>query len=611
MDKEKSLDYQTFKKLSVIYAIALGSIALFTIGGQFFIQRFLSNQIDDSKIVNISGRQRMLSQKIVKDILFITSIQKEKEEETARYIDDLSLSITLFKDSHEFLKHYADSLYANDIGYKGIHSQFKDLQPHYLKLLRYSSNILDKASNSQQLSVLKNDDLSEIKIAESSFLKKMNEIVFDFDSKAKEKVAELKRIEYALFIIIIIILVLEFLILFRPLAFGVKRTISELIFSKELANQSTKNLEQLRRVQEENIQELLSHVKAIDKTLLYARVDQKGNIIALGERFKKMLEIDQNRLKDNLAKLLNLSELQKSRFQELLLRNNGSILNEEFKYTDPKSNQIKWLDISILSIHRNNANSEKLVLCSDISKRVEAQKEVEQLRESRYKEKEQLQKSNTSLVVEAQEEERKRIAKEIHDSIGQMLTALKFNIESINLENLDKAESKIDGLKKLSKDLIQGIRISTFNLTPPELKDYGITIALKKLAAELTKLIGKQIQFDNQSDFDQRFDTLTETNLYRITQEAVNNAIKYAKSDRILIRVNHSNEILSITVEDNGKGFDTNKIPEKPENNAEGGMGLFFMRERTNYINGRIFIDSTPGSGTKVTLNYPLIDKKI
>ena len=192
-----------------------------------------------------------------------------------------------------------------------------------------------------------------------------------------------------------------------------------------------------------------------------------------------------------------------------------------------------------------------------------------------------------------------------------MLTALKFNIESINLDNLDRAESKIDGLKKLSKDLIQGIRISTFNLTPPELKDYGITIALKKLAAELTKLIGKQIQFDNQSDFDQRFDTLTETNLYRITQEAVNNAIKYAKSDRILIRVNHSNEILSITVEDNGKGFDTNKIPEKPENNAEGGMGLFFMRERTNYINGRIFIDSTPGSGTKVTLNYPLIDKKI
>lgn len=187
-----------------------------------------------------------------------------------------------------------------------------------------------------------------------------------------------------------------------------------------------------------------------------------------------------------------------------------------------------------------------------------------------------------------------------------MLTALKLNIESINLENTEKAYQKIEGLKQLSKNLIQGTRIATFNLTPPELKDYGIGIALDKMAKELSKLTGKNILFENKSNFEQRFDSLIETNLYRVTQEAVNNAIKYANSNYILITINHSNSLLSITIEDDGTGFDINTIPSKPNNNAKGGMGLFFMKERMNYINGRIFINSIPNEGSRIILNYTI-----
>ena len=121
---------------------------------------------------------------------------------------------------------------------------------------------------------------------------------------------------------------------------------------------------------------------------------------------------------------------------------------------------------------------------------------------------------------------------------------------------------------------------------------------------ELSKLTGKNIILEDSFDTSLRFDTLVETNLYRVTQEAVNNAIKYAKSEYILISINSSENILSISIEDNGQGFDLSKIPTKPKNNAEGGMGLFFMKERMNYISGRIFISSTPNQGTRITLNY-------
>ena len=121
---------------------------------------------------------------------------------------------------------------------------------------------------------------------------------------------------------------------------------------------------------------------------------------------------------------------------------------------------------------------------------------------------------------------------------------------------------------------------------------------------KLVSPTGKDIILMNKSDFNRRLDSLVEINLYRITQEAINNAIKYAESTLILVTISHSEKILSITIDDNGKGFDKKLLKPKPDKN--GGMGLTFMQERIKYINGRLFINSSPQKGTKVTLNIPL-----
>ena len=140
--------------------------------------------------------------------------------------------------------------------------------------------------------------------------------------------------------------------------------------------------------------------------------------------------------------------------------------------------------------------------------------------------------------------------------------------------------------------------------TPPELGDHGIFPAIQKMTQELSKLTGKTILFDNKSEKNQRFDSLAETNIYRATQEAVNNAIKYAQANYILVTINFGEGMLSVVIDDDGKGFNDSILGETPKNTSEGGMGLFYMKERIDYINGRLFINSVPGKGTRVTINY-------
>ena len=141
-------------------------------------------------------------------------------------------------------------------------------------------------------------------------------------------------------------------------------------------------------------------------------------------------------------------------------------------------------------------------------------------------------------------------------------------------------------------------------LTLPELNDLGIFPALLKMTPEPYKRTGKKILFENKIEGKLRFNSLAETNIYRVVQEAVNNAIKYAESNYILVKVNYTNGMLSIVIDDDGRGFDKSRIKPQTGQSGEGGMGLFFMKERISYIDGRLFINSTPGKGTRVTINY-------
>jgi len=400
-----------------------------------------------------------------------------------------------------------------------------------------------------------------------------------------------------------LVLLLEFIFIFKPTNKKVEQLIFKLLNSEKKALKLARDTENLSEIKENSVKELKSLNFAMENTLLYCRLSPDGSIIHIGEKFSKLLQYNPFLSDKTFAQVLTPIEKEQAIIDRIIGNKNRTGWQGELNITN-RNNESIWLDLSMVPVTIKKEESELLIICFDITERKKAEQEVERLNSENINDKINQQKIISSKIVENQENEQNRIAREIHDGIGQMLTGLKFSLESINLDDKDKAAQKIEYLKKLSLDIIKGVRTATFNLMPPELSDHGINSALAKLTQELSKLTGKNILFYNKTDFDKRLDSLVEINIYRLTQEAINNAIKYADSTHIIVQLSHSATLLSLTIDDNGKGFEINEA--KKTRNSESGMGLLFMKERIQYINGRVFINSIPKEGTRITFNIPI-----
>ena len=354
---------------------------------------------------------------------------------------------------------------------------------------------------------------------------------------------------------------------------------------------------------EKSIKELRALSHAMDETLLFARISSKGNLIHMGKKFSRLFKLSKFKKEVLFWNVLTSNENEQAFIEDLISQHKKTGWQGEVKSTTKEGLNI-WLEMSIIPYRLTEDKSELLIIASEITERKAAQLEIERLTTVSFEEKMSQQKIISSKIIENQEKEQNRIAKDVHDGIGQMLTGLKYNLESININDIERTAIKIQHLKELTTNIIKGVRTATFNLTPPELSDHGIVPAIAKLAKELGKLTGKEILFFNKTDFNNRLDSLTEINIYRITQEAINNAIKYADSSHIVVSLSHSKSLLSLVIDDDGKGFVPSEV--KKVNNGDGGMGMTFMKERIKYIDGRLFLNSELGKGTRVTLNIPI-----
>lgn len=599
-DVKVTADEISFHKLRRMYLFALLTIAVAVLLSQFLIQYNLKNQLSDSRIINVSGRQRMLSQKLTKEILilnFVTDTVKKNEG-----IHRINEIINLWSFSHYALQNGNDSLGFPKAKNKTLSELYTSIQPNFDSIVKsaklFTNQIkqnTDTEANQKIVgTILENEPL---------FLSKMNQIVSEYDREANEKVKLQSKTEYALLIFTLLILLLEYLFIFKPTARKIERLISKLLNSEKKALKLVHNTEVISQVKEDSVKELKSLNYAMEKTLLYCRLSPTGNIIHMGEKFSKLLQYNPFLSDKTFAQILSPIEKEQNYIDRIIIDKYRTGWQGEINITS-RSNESIWLDLSMVPVTIKKDESELLVICFDITERKKAQQEVERLNTENITDKINQQKLISSKIVENQENEQNRIAKEIHDGIGQMLTGLKCSLESINLDDREKADQKIEYLKKLSLDIIKGVRTATFNLMPPELSDHGIVSSLTKLTQELAKLTGKNILFYNKTDFDQRLDSLVEINIYRLIQEAINNAIKYADSTHIIIQLAHSETLLSITIDDNGKGFDMVAVAKK--RNSASGMGLLFMNERIQYINGRVFINSIVGEGTRITFNIPI-----
>ena len=209
-------------------------------------------------------------------------------------------------------------------------------------------------------------------------------------------------------------------------------------------------------------------------------------------------------------------------------------------------------------------------------------------------------------ITRAQEEERKRIARELHDDTAQALYALTRQVDNFVRSNDDMPAESIEFLKDLggqARRVLQGVRRFSQDLRPSMLDDLGLVATLRWLVGELKERSGLEIDL-RLAGSESRLPPEVELALFRIVQEALRNVEKHAEASRANVEIEFGKDKIVVSVSDNGKGFqlsgDLGALPR------EGRLGLAGMEERTRLLNGRITIESAPGKGTKATVTIPL-----
>jgi signal transduction histidine kinase len=205
-------------------------------------------------------------------------------------------------------------------------------------------------------------------------------------------------------------------------------------------------------------------------------------------------------------------------------------------------------------------------------------------------------------TVIAQEDERARIARELHDETAQFLTALSLTVATLrnSMQERGEAGALLDRLQSMSRQMSQGIYRMVHDLRPAQLDDLGLVAALKYLIDNERKNAGLEVSLDIQGQ-KERLDPLVETVLFRVAQEALNNVARHAGCERANVRLVYQSNQVSLLVEDDGVGFAMNG-----KRALKRGWGLAGMRERAESVGGWLNFHSQPGKGTQVEIVVPV-----
>ena len=207
-------------------------------------------------------------------------------------------------------------------------------------------------------------------------------------------------------------------------------------------------------------------------------------------------------------------------------------------------------------------------------------------------------------LVTAQEEERRRIARNLHDHLGQQLTALRLTLDAISHdESLSEAlRPRLALAEQIVSKMDRDVDLLAWDLRPDMLGDVGLPAALAELVKQWTTVSQVPAEFHLSTTDDFRLPAEIESNVYRIVQEALNNIAKHASATQVSILFEHRGTEAAVIVEDNGRGFD----PDLAFRSRERVMGLLGMRERAALIDGDVQFESKPGQGTTVFVRVPI-----
>ena len=283
-------------------------------------------------------------------------------------------------------------------------------------------------------------------------------------------------------------------------------------------------------------------------------------------------------------------------FRAFLAREAGAVQYGTFRHMKKTGEPIDIAGVGHLVGWRGRPA--RLVQINDITERLRTQQTLERLNRELELSHERLRALSRRLF-EVQEEERRRLARDLHDDVGQALTALKIQLESLARAGGAKVEDCVDTVQHT----LERVRQLSLSQRPPQLDDLGLAAALRSHLDRQARVAAIQAHFETE-EAPQDLAPDIETACFRVAQEAINNVLRHARARNLWVRLFTAGGRLAISVRDDGRGFDLEEVRERSANG--GSLGLIGMEERMALAGGSFELRSAPGQGTILLATFPL-----
>src|SRR5688572_1168792 len=281
-------------------------------------------------------------------------------------------------------------------------------------------------------------------------------------------------------------------------------------------------------------------------------------------------------------------------FVEFLRRSGGAVNRGTFHHLKNGGEPMDIDAIGHLVVWRGRAA--RLVVLNDITERKRTQQDLERSQVRL--------RALSRRLLDIQEKERARLARDLHDDVGQALTALKIQLEPLARPGGELApRSRVDEIVDTVQHTLERVRQLSLSLRPPQLDDLGLAAALRSHLDRQARVAAIQAHFETE-EAPQELAPDIETACFRVAQEAINNVLRHARARNLWVRLFTAGGRLAISVRDDGRGFDLEEVRARAANGAS--LGLVGMEERMALAGGSFELRSSPGQGTVLLATFPM-----
>ncbi|KON68956.1 hypothetical protein AKG34_09280 [Peribacillus butanolivorans] len=343
-----------------------------------------------------------------------------------------------------------------------------------------------------------------------------------------------------------------------------------------------KEITEYKRVVEElkkSVNKLVDFQFALDASSIVAITDQRGTIKFVNDQFCRISEFSKEELIGQNHRIINSGFHSREFFNDLWRTiSSGKVWKGEIK-NKTKGGTYYWVDTTIVPfLDDHNKPYQYLAIRYEVTKRKIAEEEIQKM---------------TGKIIDVQEDERKRLSRELHDGIGQNLYS---HLITINRLQTEMSHPLLDQMRDEATEIIEELRHLSWELRPSVLDDLGLFPAIRSYLVRFSEHHHIKIHFDCYLNC--RLNTNKEITIYRVIQEALTNIRKYAQTEEATVTIREIDDEIHVVIEDEGKGFDLEKVTR--------GVGLFSMEERAKAAGGNLSFHSVEEKGTKVFLEIPL-----